>query len=111
SLPCLPPGFDRAGEARARNVRSGIGGGAAALFHFFESPGPVGLEEAGEGAIGEQAAAGLAARAVVDLVLGVDDPLHRRAADRARAPIAAVDGHLLAERGDVLGEALGGVTR
>src|SRR5258708_25542772 len=41
------------------------------------------LEQARERAVGEDLAAGLAARAVVGLVLGVHDALHRRAAHRA----------------------------
>ena len=44
-------------------------------------------------------------RAVVRLVLGVDDALHRRAAHRARLAVAAVHRHAVAERGDLLREA------
>ena len=56
-------------------------------------------------------AAGLAARAVVGLVLGVDDALHRRAADGARLAEAAVHRHLRPERGDLLREAVAGLAR
>ena len=52
---------------------------------------------------------GLTRRAVVGLVLGVDDALHRRAAHRARLAVAAVDRHVLAERGDLLGKAAVGL--
>src|ERR1700675_222031 len=77
-----------------------------ALFHRLERPRPVALEQARERAVGEKPAARLAARAVVDLVLGVNDTLHRRAAHRAGLAIAAVHGHPLAKRGDVLGKSL-----
>jgi hypothetical protein len=40
--------------------------------------GPVAVEQARERAVGKQAAAGLAARAVVGLVVGADDALHCR---------------------------------
>src|SRR5439155_907551 len=53
---------------------------------------------------GEEPAARLAPRAVVRLVLGVDDALHRGAARRARLAVAPVDGHPFAERRDPLGE-------
>ena len=43
-------------------------------------------QEARERAVGEQASAGLARRAVVRLVVGVDDPLDRRAARGAGLP-------------------------
>ena len=65
---------------------------------------PVAVEQARQRAIGEQLAAGLAGRAVVGLVLGVADALHRRAADRARLAVLAVHRHLRAERGHLLGE-------
>ena len=51
---------------------------------------PVVLEQAGHRAVGQNAAARLAARAVVRLVVGVADPLDGRAADRTRLPEAAV---------------------
>src|SRR5581483_1610800 len=46
------------------------------------------------------------ARAVVGLVLRVDDPLDRGAADRARLPKTAVHGHAFPERGDLLRKAV-----
>src|SRR6185369_13125563 len=47
---------------------------------FVDRPRPVVLEQARQRPVGEQAALGLAHRAVVALVRGVDDALHRRAA-------------------------------
>jgi hypothetical protein len=47
------------------------------LRHCFKRLGPVCLQQAGERAVGEQLAAGLAGRAIVRLVLRVDDPLDR----------------------------------
>jgi hypothetical protein len=67
------------------------------------------LEEAGEGPVGEDAAARLAARAVVGLAVGVDDALHRGAAHRARLAVLAVDGHVGVERGHLLREAVAGL--
>ena len=49
---------------------------------------------------------GLAGGAVVRLVVGVDDALHRRAAHRARLAVLAVHRHLGAKRGDLVGEAV-----
>ena len=65
---------------------------------------PVLPEQAREGAIGQQLAAGLAARAVVGLVVGVADALDGGAADRARLPVAAVHRHVRAKGGHLLGE-------
>ena len=55
-------------------------------------------------AVGEHAAAGLAARAVVGLVLGVDDALHGRPAHGTRLAVAAMHGHAFAKRSHFLGE-------
>src|SRR6202521_4976225 len=84
----------------------GSGGALLALTRFELGDGawPVGLEEAGKGAVGEKAATGLAVGAVVGLVLGVDDALDGGAAARAGEAEAAVDRHLGAERRDLLGE-------
>src|SRR5262249_15029552 len=57
-----------------------------------------------ERAVGEQLAAGLARRAIVGFVLGIDDALDRRSAVRAGLAEAAVHGHALPERGDLLRE-------
>src|SRR5690606_8412813 len=93
----LPPA-----DRMVRSVRRPL----PSALELVQGLGPALLEEAGERAIGQQLAAGLAAGAVVGLVLGVDDALDRRAADRARRSVFSVHGHLGAERGDVLGEAL-----
>src|SRR5262245_32576785 len=79
---------------------------AAALLQRLERARPVLLEEARQGPIGEQLSAGLAGRAVVRLVLGVDDPLDGRPAHRARLAVAPVHGHVVAERRHLLREAL-----
>src|SRR4029079_1906205 len=84
---------------------------ARAAFEFVESLRPVPSEEARHRAVGEEPAAGLAARAVIRLILGVDDPLNRGAARGARLTIAAVHGHLGAEGRDLLGEARPGLRR
>src|SRR5687768_10439996 len=67
------------------------------------------MEQAGERAVGEDLAAALAARAVVRLAVRVDDALDLRAADRAGLAEAAVHGHALAKRGDLLGEPVAGL--
>src|SRR5262249_61342096 len=56
--------------------------------------------------VGEQRAPRLTAGTVVGLVLGMDDPLHGRAAHRARQTVPAVHGHRRTERGDALRESL-----
>src|SRR5512134_1696961 len=55
----------------------------AGLTDVVDRLGPVVLEQARERPVREQLPPGLAARAVVARVLGVDDPLDRRPADRA----------------------------
>src|SRR6185437_3326093 len=65
---------------------------------------PILLEQAGQGSIGKKPAAGLAARAVVRLVLGVPDALHRTCANGTRQPEAAVNRHVVAEGRYLLGE-------
>src|SRR5690606_15323177 len=67
--------------------------GLAPLPQLVQRPRPVSLEDAGKGAIRQQLTVRLAARAVIGLVLGIDDPLHRRAARRTGQVVAAVDGH------------------
>src|SRR5258708_4426302 len=71
--------------------------------------GPVVLQEPRERTVGEQPAAGLAARAIVALVLRVDDPLHGRAAHGAGLLEAAVHRHLFAKRRHLLGKAVAGL--
>src|SRR5215213_9931300 len=70
---------------------------------------PVDVEQPRKGAIGEQLAPGLASRAVICLVVGVDDALHGRAAVGAGEVVPAVDGHLGTEGRDLLREAAAGL--
>src|SRR5262245_53841827 len=77
-----------------------------ALLELLEAFRPILLEQPRQRAVGEQAALGLAGRAVVRLVVGVDDALYRRAAHRARHAELAVDGHLGPERRHLVGEAV-----
>src|SRR6185436_2340037 len=79
------------------------------LLQLLERLRPVLLHQPRQHAVGEQAAAGLAGGAVIGLVLGVEDALHRRAADGAGLAVAAVHGHLRAEGGDLLGEVVAGL--
>src|SRR5688572_25710016 len=76
---------------------------------LVQGAGPVALEQARERPVRKEPAAGLARRAVVDLVLGVDDALHRRAADGAGFPVPAVHGHAFAEGRDLLREGVAGL--
>ena len=63
------------------------------------------MQQPRERPVREQLPSGLAAGAVVRLVLGVDDVLDGRAAVGAGLAVAAVDGHLGTEGGDFLREA------
>src|ERR1700744_4487195 len=71
---------------------------------LFEGARPVGAEQAGERAVGEDAAVGLADGAVVGFVVGIADALDGCAAARAGKIEAALHGHLGTEGGDLLGE-------
>lgn len=77
---------------------------AQPLVHLLQAPGPVLLQQARHGPIGEEPSIGLAGRAIVGLVLRVPDPLDGRAADGAGQSEPAVDGHLRPEGGDPLGK-------
>ena len=66
-------------------------------FEFVEGAGPIGFEQAGQAAVGEDFAAGLADWAVVGFVVCVADALDWRAASGARLTEAAMDGHFRAE--------------
>src|SRR5580765_2466766 len=77
-------------------------------FEFVEGAGPVFAEEAGEGAIGEEFAVGLARGAVVGFVGGVADALDFGVAARAGKFVAAVDSHAFAEGGNFFGKLAGG---
>ena len=76
--------------------------GLTEFFQFLDAARPVGLEQPGEGAVGKQFAAGLATRAVVALVVRVDDALHQGRAHRAGLPVLAVHRHPRVERGHLL---------
>src|ERR1700723_3467578 len=78
-------------------------------FELIERARPVRAEQSRQSAIGEELAPGLATRAVIRLVVGVADALHRIVTARAGFAIAAVHRHLLAKGGDFLGEAAGGL--
>jgi hypothetical protein len=73
-------------------------------FEFVEGAGPIGTEEAGEAAVGEDFAAGLASWTVVGFVVCVADALDGCGAARAGLEIAAVRGHVGAEGGYFFGE-------
>src|SRR5690606_4631578 len=103
SSPC-PHGSGRCAGGNAGLSRSP--GPSALALELVEGLGPALLQQARERAIGQELAAGLAAGAVVGLVLRVDDALHGRTADRAGLLVLAVHGHLRADRGDLLREAL-----
>src|SRR5712664_2530672 len=76
--------------------------GGKYLFELVDRARPARLEQARERAVGEDLAAGLAARAVVGLVVRVDDTLDRRAAHRAGFAKSSVHRHDLAKGGDFL---------
>src|SRR5690349_9455738 len=78
---------------------------AAQLLEFLEGLGPVLLHQRGQAPVGQEAPAALALRAVVALVVRVADALYGRTAVGAWLAEAAVHGHALAERGDLVGEA------
>src|SRR6201996_3769597 len=74
-------------------------------FQFVERARPVGAEESGERAVGEDAAVGLAGGAVVGFVVGVADALDGRAATWTGKIEVAVHGHFGTEGGDFFREA------
>ena len=78
-------------------------------FEFVEGARPVFAKEAGEGAVGEEFASGLASRTIVGFVAGVADALDFCAAARAGLFVTAVDGHSFAEGCDSFGEFAGGL--
>lgn len=100
------------GEGRLVSLR----GADSRLFRFggdeeielVERAGPIFAEEAREGAIGEEFAAGLAGSAVIGLVGSVANALDFSAATRAGKLVAAVNSHAVSESGDFFGEFAGG---
>jgi hypothetical protein len=73
-------------------------------FEFIEGAGPVGFQEAGQAAIGENFSSGLATGAIVGFVVGVANALDFLSAGWAGLSVAAVNGHFLSKRGDFFGE-------
>ena len=98
-----PPG-GRATRDTPGARRTSLGAPCASLLELLQRLRPVAAQQLRERAVGEELAARLAGRAVVRLVLRVDDPLDRRPADGTRLAVAAVHGHPLAERGHLLRE-------
>src|SRR5262245_29546587 len=63
------------------------------LLQLLEGLRPVRAQEPGEGPVRQQLPARLTGRAVVRLVLRVDDALYRRSAHGAGLLVLSVDGH------------------
>ena len=78
--------------------------GKVLAVQFIDRTRPVVLEQPGQRAIRQDAVLGLTARAIVGLILGIADALHRRATDQAWLPKAPVHGHLGAECRNAFGE-------
>src|SRR5919204_5684935 len=81
-----------------------------ALLELLDGPRPVTLQQPRQGSIGEQLSTGLAGRAVVGLILGVDDALDRCAAHGARLTVLAVHRHVFPKRRDFLGKSIARLT-
>src|SRR5258706_9916675 len=79
------------------------------LLQLVQTPWPVVFEQTRQGTIRQQLAAGLAFRAVISFVVGVDDALHRRAAHWTGFAVFAVHRHLVAKRRDALGKIFAGL--
>ena len=78
----------------------------SALLEFVEMGGPIVLEQSRKRAIGEDLSASLATGAIVRLVVGIANPLHRRTAHRTGLPVLSVNGHLRSKRRHALGKAV-----
>src|ERR1700738_1585203 len=76
-------------------------------FEFVQRARPVLMQQAGKGAVGEQASAGLASRTIIGLVARIADALDFGATARARLAIAPVDRHAGPKRGYLLGKCAG----
>src|SRR5205814_1650830 len=92
----------RARRSSGKRTERGDGRPSSPTLELLQPSRPVLLQQARERAVGEERPARLAAGTVVRLVPRVDDPLYRRAADRTRLAVAAVDGHGRTEGGDAL---------
>src|SRR5690606_2233385 len=75
---------------------------ASRLLELVDRLRPVVLQQARQRPVGQETAPGLAGGAVVRLVVGVDDPLHRRSAPWARLAVLAVHRHVGPERRHLL---------
>src|SRR5258708_8826654 len=93
----------------APRLDCGCGRPVDPLFQLFQRARPIVLEQLGQGTIREQLSTGLASRAVVGFVLGVHNPLNRRAANRAGLSEFAVHRHFLSKCGDMLGKFVAGL--
>src|SRR5919106_1655270 len=82
---------------------------ASNALQLLQRARPVLAQDPAEGAIGQDAAARLATRAVVRLPIRVDDPLDGGATDGARLAVLAVHGHPGTKGGDLLREPLAGL--
>ncbi len=76
------------------------------FFQFLQGTRPITFQEPGECPICKQLAPRLALRAVVGFTLGVDDPLHRRAALGTGLALATVNRHPFPKRSDTLRESI-----
>ena len=103
-LPCL--NWRRRAASIADRARSNRTAGSLQLVDVAR---PARLQQPRQRAVRQHAAAGLAARAVVRLVVGIDDALHRRAAHGAGLAVAAVHRHVVAERRHLLPESRAGL--
>src|SRR5687767_11476473 len=56
------------------------------FLKFIQAPRPIVLQQARHRAVRKQSSTGLTPRTIVGLVVGIPDPLHRCAADRAWLP-------------------------
>src|SRR5260370_20307320 len=95
-------------KAPGRTCRTGSTASKASLssegLQFLERARPVFAQQARQSAIGQQLSAGLAARAIVRLIVGIADALDLRAAAQAWLLVSAVHGHAFAKRCYFLGE-------
>ena len=77
-------------------------------LEIVEMAGPIIFQQPRKRSIGEDFSLGLAARAIVGFMIGVSDPLHRRAAEGTRFAKPAVNGHPGTKRRDFLRNPIAG---
>src|SRR5215469_1537509 len=95
-----PDGLVASVRRRTRASRSA----ALELFELLERLRPIALEQPRETAVGEELSASLTTRAIVRLIVGVADALHRIAAARAGLAKAPVHYHSFSKRSNALRE-------